>query len=1029
MLDDLTDRRETKSYRAIYLENEFLKVIVLPELGGRVYSVYDKISKREVFYRNNVVKYGLVALRGAWISGGIEFNFPNGHTVVTVSPVASTLRQNPDGSATAVVGDVDWVTGMHWEVALTLAPGQALVEQRVTLFNATPLTHLYWYWANAAVPASEDMQIIYPMREAFPHVRGVVWDYPLHDGVDYSWYKNVRQPTSLFGRQVHRDFFGAYYHKADYGVVHVAGFRELPGKKYWTWGVAGDGLIWTDLLTDRDGPYNEIQSGRYQAQLNYEFIAPRRVESWTEYWYPVRGLGDGFVEATNQLALNVRFLPASGGEKPRVELRVCPVAEVPAAKIRVQPASQVPREFGPASLQALTPATFTIPVDDPEAERHKLVVDIATADGRALLHWSAADPVDGNLDFVPAAGAPRPAEVPPEKMSVEELFLSGVVQEKDGRESAARETFQRVLERDPRYIPALLKLAWQHYRAGDFQPAEDLIVRALARDVTHPSAFYLAGLIYRGSQLWTLAQDAFWAAIHFGGPPAPAFAQLGELAIRGKNYEEAVTLLRRALSYGPDDALVLADLAVALRLAGKLDEAAQAVDQALQKMPLFPMALAEQGRISEARGKPPASPEAAATAWAAVLPADVQNYLEIATWYRSLDDLASSDAVLQAALKILPAKALSPLVHYYLASNARRQGQGSRAEEYAAKALAAPYGGVFPNRLEDAVVLNEAVELNALDSHARYFLGNFLFAHGRYEDASHVWLQALGEGFEYSVLMRNLGLYAWRIKKDLSGATGFYGSAIRHDPNDYRLYVDLDELYFQLGDTAGREKLFAQAPAGVRERDTVLVRRALLLAQQKQYDQALELLVNHRFKPWEGGEIVREMFVLANLQKGREALEAKKLSDAEKAFRRALEYPVNLGVGKPDKPRDEEAFYWLGEALAAQGKTDAAREVWRQAAEEGKTGYGTSSLFRSLALRRLGQTEEANKILSALVQAAAKEKPGAEDLYLAGLLNLLENRKEQAKSQFQRALELNSSFWQARIELEQVSPAPLAGTH
>src|SRR2546425_8447320 len=150
--DDLTDRVETKGYRAIFLENEYLKVTVLPEMGGRLYSLYDKLNKREVFYRNRVVKYGLVAVRGAWISGGVEFNFPDGHTAVTVSPVASTTRENPDGSATVIVGDLDLVSGMHWEVALTLRPREARLEQQVTLFNPTALPHLYWYWANAAVP-------------------------------------------------------------------------------------------------------------------------------------------------------------------------------------------------------------------------------------------------------------------------------------------------------------------------------------------------------------------------------------------------------------------------------------------------------------------------------------------------------------------------------------------------------------------------------------------------------------------------------------------------------------------------------------------------------------------------------------------------------------------------------------------------------------------------------------------------------------------------------------------------------------
>ncbi|HMC74579.1 MAG TPA: DUF5107 domain-containing protein, partial [Terriglobales bacterium] len=204
MLDDLTDRRENKKYRALFIENQYLKATILPDVGGRLYSLYDKVAHREVFYRNQVVKYGLVALRGAWISGGVEFNFPNGHTVMTVSPVDSKLLNNDDGSVQAIVGGVDRITGMHWEVGLALHPGEARLEQRVTLFNSTPSENLYWYWANAAVPATPDMQFIYPMREVNPHSPTEIWTYPVWKGVDYSWYKNIPQPTSLFGLGIRR---------------------------------------------------------------------------------------------------------------------------------------------------------------------------------------------------------------------------------------------------------------------------------------------------------------------------------------------------------------------------------------------------------------------------------------------------------------------------------------------------------------------------------------------------------------------------------------------------------------------------------------------------------------------------------------------------------------------------------------------------------------------------------------------------------------------------------------------------------
>ncbi|HEV2493826.1 MAG TPA: DUF5107 domain-containing protein [Terriglobia bacterium] len=1024
MLDDLTDHRTAQSYTAVFLENEYLKATVLPSLGGRLYSLYDKVAGREVFYRNNVVKYGLVGLRGAWISGGVEFNFPDGHTVVTVSPVAWTIEHGSDGSARVVVGDIDRVTGMHWEVTLALHPGDARLEQHVTLFNSTPATHRYWYWANAAVRASADMQFIYPMREAYPHARWPVFTYPVYQGVDYSWYKNVRQPTSLFGRQVHRDFFGACYHDADYGVVHVADFREEPGKKTWTWGVAGDGLIWTDLLTDHDGPYNEIQSGRYETQLNYEFMAPHRVESWTEYWYPVRGLRGGFVAAEKDLALNVDYVPAAGqaGGEPHVELLISPTVALSGVTLQVKLGSELLREFKVVQLKPLGVTRFEAPVKDLDAARKALVVEVQSR-GSTLVHWSAAEPVDGNTDFVPAAGAPKPPPIDLTKMTVEEQFLYGVSQEKDGQEVAAQATFAAVLARDPGYVPALLKQAWSDYLAADFLAAQQSIARALARNNASPDAHYTAGVIYRATGRLALAADAFWASIHFGGAEGRAFVQLGELAIVEKHYFQAANLLRRALRHNPDDALALADLAVALRLAGKSAEAAEAAQQAVRLMPLLPMAVAEASVTFVRRGGA-WRPQLAPPALAAIHCPNVEDYVDAADWYRSLGDDRSADGLLGEAVKSLPARSLSPLVDYTLASDARSEGKTGEAERFAARGAAAPYAKVFPQRVSDAVVLADAIAHHPLDAHAQYYLGNFLFAHGRYDGAAKLWLSALGAGFDSSVLERNLGVYAWRVSKDLKAATAYYQKAVSLAPDDYRLYLDLDEILSELGDITRRSQLLEQAPAAVRDRDTLRARRALLLVEQRRYHEALAALAGHAFKPWEGGEVVRRIYVAAGIGEGRARLRGGDAHVAEESFRRALDYPVNLGVGKPDHPHDEAALYWLGEALATEGKSGAAHDAWQQVISEdravgpfGRESSGESQFYAALSLDKLGQTEQANAILDKLLTAATRADANAPELYVAGLVEESRQHADQAHQDFERALKIDPTFWQARAEL------------
>ena len=511
--------------------------------------------------------------------------------------MAFTTTQNSDGSATVVVGDLDLITEMHWEVALTLHPGQARLEQRVTLFNDTGLANPYWYWANAAVPATDDMRFIYPMREANPHSHEEIWSFPLHDGTDYSWYKDVRKPTSLFGRQVHRNFFGAYYEKSDYGVVHVADFRKVVGKKVWTWGVGGDGLIWTDLLTDHDGPYNEIQAGRFETQLNYEFMPPRRVETFTEFWYPLQGLGDGFVEATPRLAMNAKFIKAAAGAPAHVEIALFPTEAIPDVRLHVKLATRLLSDFGPLALDPMKPSKVSAPVEDLEAAKHKIEITVTDAKGQGLLRWSAANPIDGNPDFVPAAGVRTAPQKPAEAMSVEELFLSGVEAEKGGSEQTAHATYLAVLKRDPGYIPALVKLAWHDLRAGDFRSAEGFLATALARDDRNAETLYAAGVVYRAAHDWLRAQDMFWGDIRFGGDPAPAYAQLGEIALTLHDYNQATELLYQSLSFNPGDVMATADLAMALRLAGHTAEAEKTISQALAVMPLLPYARAESWMI------------------------------------------------------------------------------------------------------------------------------------------------------------------------------------------------------------------------------------------------------------------------------------------------------------------------------------------------------------------------------------------------------------------------------------------------
>ncbi|MGH9586446.1 MAG: DUF5107 domain-containing protein [Acidobacteriaceae bacterium] len=1020
MLDDLSHTRTTRTYKALYLENNYLRVTILPQLGGHVYSVYDKIHHREVFYRNHVIKYGLVGPRGAWISGGIEFSFPFAHTMDCVSPVEFTLRHNPDGSASAMIGAIDWVSNMYWEIALTLRPDTARLQEDVTLFNATSQQHLYLFWTNSAVKATDDLQYVYPMRETIEDDPfAIVQKWPVWNGVDQSWYKNVAPAMAIFGRAVHRNFFGVYYHSSDHGVVHVADYRQDPGKKIWTWGTARSGRIWDTLLSDNDGPYNEIQSGRFYTQGYRQFMQPRRVEQWTEYWYPVSGLKNGFIEATSQLAMNVNFSTKSGS-KDEVAISLSPVAKLTGASLLIKQGRDLIAQKHGINLAPLHDFTYTFPVKDGNAAKKNLEVDVISASGKSILHWSAAEPLDGNPDFVPLAGKRIRTEIPDSPQTpTQALYMRGVLLQEMNNLQGAIKVYKEVLQRDPDYIPALLKEGWLQYQAGSFHEAEQLLIRAKNRDEDDPAVQYALGAIYRAEGRLNLAEDGFWTSIHHGGPPAPALVELGEIEIRRGRYLEAEKLLQRAIAYNPDDAFALADLSVAERQAGKPQDAAKSVAMALEKMPLLPYALAEQFEVNHSTGAQASVTSTAADGWKTIMNSDPENYLAVAAWYHSLGAWKSADDVLQAATTGLPAADISPMVSYYLASDARQQGNASEAERYARTAAASRSVAVFPNRLEDYSILLDALRSHPEDAQAKYEMGNFLFAHSRYKKAASLWREASSSGFNNSVLLRNLGVYDWRVQHDLPKAAEDYTRAIQISPHEYRLYPDLDEIYEQQDNASARAELFRNAPSDVLAQDTVQARRIVFLMEQAKYNDALAALASRTFTPWEGGMAMHSMFVFANLQSGKRKLADHQPAQAEKYFRAAMLYPENLGTGEPSNPDTAEQLYWLGNALEAQGRADDAKTAWKQAT--GRQG-GRCRLFPALALQKIGDNSTAKMLLGQCIEAAEQPDAHASVIYQAGIAEQHNGNAEQARKDFLRALSVEPLFWEARIALKQNQP-------
>ncbi|MBC7330482.1 DUF5107 domain-containing protein [bacterium] len=891
MLDDITDHKITRSYHAVFLENEYLLITVLPELGGRIYSAYDKISGREVFYRNNVIKPALIALRGAWISGGVEFNFPKGHSTTTVSPILYKTNRYPDGSGSVIVGNRERLSGMKWLVEIKLYPDKAYIETNIALYNPTSFPHRFYFWSNAAVPAHEKMQFFYPITSAYYGATTV--RFPINEGVDLSWYINHKFAVDLFAKDCKDDFFCSYDHSTDFGVVHFANRFDAIGKKFFTWGSADDGLIWADILSDGDGPYCEIQSGRFKDQSTYDFLLPHFRESWRELWYPIRGI-KGLTKANEFLAVN---LTRKGN---KILLGICPTSEIPSAKIILEAKDE--RVFeADVSLSPNKPfiKEFAEFIGGPPLTLRVI------ANGKELMVFKE-ELEESRL----------PVEMKSEGATSEVFYLEGLDKERFNWKKEAEKLYLKAIELDEGFSPAHIALARLYLERGLWEKSEEHLKKALARNPhSGPANFYL-GLLYKFSGEKELAREFLWK-VRDGEFLPLSYYHLGEIGLSEGNYAQAEELFKRALEKRADDVRAMVMLAIALRKKGDKESAIEMIRKALKFDPLHGLALFElyllegneefRDRLSRRDGLPVLLPngEIGITHDSHISEAD--DYLEIA---RSYINIGFWEEGIKALEEYLKGRArVYPLVYYYLGFLWDKMGNEVQARECFKEGGKTEPHFLFPNEIESLFVLETALRYNPSDGFALYALGNLLYALGREEDALSFWEEAR-RYLSFSPLYRNLAFGYWKVKGELHKAEEFYLKAIELDKN-WRLYLELDRLYANRKETRKRLEFFLSAPEEVREKSQVVARLAEIYLELGDYDKTIELLMSNTFRPWEGEVRMRQIYYRAFVERGKKLFEEGRYEEAMESFERALEYPRNIGVGKPYNAKDEEAKEWL----------------------------------------------------------------------------------------------------------------------
>lgn len=847
-IERVSDEPRARQWQAVHLENEYLRLVVLPELGGRIHVAYDKTTDYDFFYRNNVIKPALVGLAGPWVSGGVEFNWPQHHRPATHLPVETSIEHGDDGSVTVWCADHDPFTRMAAQHGVRIRPGSTVVEVAVRLRNRTSERQTFLWWANVAARVNDEYQSFFPedVRYVADHARRALTAFPRADrpyyGVDYAalaaaspeavpaadridFYRNIPVPTSYMIVDSEDDFFGGYDHGAGAGFVHWAERRISPGKKQWTWGDAPFGHAWDAQLTDEDGPYVELMAGVYtDNQPDFSWLLPGETKTFSQYWYPIPALGPAH-QATPDAAVHV-----DRAEGVRAVFAV--TSPQPAAVMRIVVNGRVVAE----RRADLHPGTVEEIVWEGPAEG-ALEVELRSADGVSLVRWTPSV-VDDAEPWV-ADEPPLPAQID----TVEELYLTGLHLSQFRHPTRSPLPYwEAALDRDPGDVRVNLALGDARYRSGEYAEALRHVETAVSRltrrnaNPTDTEAFYLGGLILQRLGRPIDAERAFGKAGWDGTWAAAAGFELGaSLARRGRT-RAALRVLDSLDGVAAHDSRREVLRAVLLRRAERATEADLVLREVLAVEPLNPTAR----HLSGAPGTD-----------------DPGLLLDTALDLLHLGEVDDALGVLArvVALPVCAAGNVIPLAHYLAAAALHERGETDAAAAARSAARRSDLTWAFPHGLAAFDALGAAIAADDSDAVARFLLGNLLYGQGRREDALARWREAIERGLRDVVLLRNAAIAEFTVARDDEAAWSLYEEATRIAPDDARLLFERDQLAAKLGHPrADRLAVLDERREVVLTRDDLTIEYVTLLTSEGRAGEARGILLGRAFHPWEGGE-------------------------------------------------------------------------------------------------------------------------------------------------------------------------------
>jgi tetratricopeptide (TPR) repeat protein len=977
VIEKICDEKTDKVWNAVYLENQYLKIMILPELGGRIQMAYDKTKQRHFVYYNQVIKPALVGLTGPWISGGIEFNWPQHHRPSTYEPIDHCIEENADGSVTVWCSEVERMFRTRGMTGFTLHPDKAYLEIKVKLFNRTNHPQTFLWWANPAVKVNDDYQSVFPpdvnavfdhgKRDVseFPIARGTYYKVDYSPGTDISRYKNIPVPTSYMAVNSKYNFVGGYENDSHGGLLHVANHHVSPGKKQWTWGYSDFGKAWDRNLTDEDGPYIELMCGVYtDNQPDFSWIMPGEEKTFSQYFMPYRNLGI-VKNATKDAMVNLEF------EEGKAILKAYTTAAYPAGKVILKEGNQ---ELLNEKFDFHPETSYEKIVELPDGTDPGLVeIAILTSDGKMLVNWQ---PEPDEQKAIPEAA--KAAKLPREIETNEQLYLTGLHLEQYRHATYdPRDYYLEALRRDPKDSRCNNAMGLWLLRRGKFAEAENYFLKAISTitewnpNPLNGEPFYNLGLALRLQQKNSEAYDAFYKSVWNDAFMASGYFQLAQIESTRQNWEDALELIDRSLIKNWHHHKGRHLKVAILRKLGRISEAAELIDEslALDKFNfgiLFEKFLLKPDSVKDL------------SVFKSLINTNLHTFIEFAldyAWAGLFDEAIELITIGIGAQKNQP---VYPMSFYYKAWFEAQKGDLSASAKTLKEAAAACPDYCFPNQTEAVIVLEWAKQQNPTDAKAPYCLGNFWYNARQYNDAVSNWELSAKREDRFPTVHRNLALAYFNKQNNSAKALTELEKAFALDPTDSRILMELDQLYKRLNyRPEARLENLEKYHDMVNFRDDLCLEHATLFNVLGNYEKAYELLISRKFHPWEGGEgKVTGQYVFSLTEMAKKAIEAKKYEKAVDLLNLAQHYPENLGEGKLYGAQENTLFYWLGCAYDGLGLIDKANESW-QLASQGLNEPAPAIFYndqqpdtiyyQGLALIKLGKTAEANERFKKLI--------------------------------------------------------------